>query len=98
MSLRTSVILVILHLSLAGVAFGQDFCPYDESDAVADTLDPSGYYPLQVGNVWEYVRYTGPFLEHLRREEVMGDTLIDADVFYHFRRTILRPPHCHACY
>ena len=78
---------MVLLLSPIGTAKGQDTCPYDEDDAVADTLDPSGYYPLQLGNVWEYVAYSGPFLSHLIRDEVIADTVIDGNIFYKVRRT-----------
>lgn len=86
-----SVVVGILLALPADVAQAQFACPYDESAAVADTLSPSGYYPLQVGNVSEYVRYSGPMLDLLRRDEVMADTLIDGDVFYKVRSTIFTP-------
>jgi len=57
-------------------------CPFDETAAVADTLDPAGYYPLQIGTVREYVSASGPFLSSLGRTEVVADTLIDGDLFH----------------
>ena len=39
---------IILPLLLAGAAHGQD------TPVVDDTLDWQRYYPLEVGNFWEY--------------------------------------------
>ena len=60
--------------------YSQTGCPFSEDDAVADTLDPAGYYPLQVGNVWEYIERSGALMGEPRREEVIKDTLIAEDV------------------
>lgn len=57
---RCFVLCVLLLLLVASGASAQD-CPYSEADAVADTLDPKGYYQLEIGNVWEYVDYAGVF-------------------------------------
>ncbi|HEX7071000.1 MAG TPA: T9SS type A sorting domain-containing protein [Rhodothermales bacterium] len=52
-------------------------CPFPPEAAVPDTLDPIGYYPLELGNAWEYVRWSGCCLDRVSRREVVGDTLID---------------------
>jgi len=75
-----------------GMARAQTDCPFTEADAVPDTLDARGYFPLQVGNVWERVTFTGPFLDHLRQEEVVTDTLIGEDVFYKIQEVIFTQP------
>lgn len=92
MSRRVSVLfgLVLLVLSWHN-AYGQSDCPFPDSMAVADTLDPKGYFPLQAGNVWEYETKSGSFLDHLREQEVVADTLIDSDMFYKIREVIFDP-------
>ena len=79
------LILVVLVLPWP-YAYGQSECPFPDSVAVADTLDPRGYYPTQVGNVWEYIVENGPFIEELQREEIVADTLIDGTTFFKRRQ------------
>ena len=62
-------------------------CQFSESQAVADTLDPRGYYPLAVGNVWEYIVKDGPFFGNPYRDEVIADTLIEDIPFFKIQRT-----------
>ncbi len=40
-----------------------------------DTLDWHGYYPLEIGNVWE-MRFDGAFLNLVRRQRIEADTLV----------------------
>ncbi|MEZ4701218.1 MAG: T9SS type A sorting domain-containing protein [Rhodothermales bacterium] len=40
-----------------------------------DTLDWHGYYPLEIGNVWE-LRFDGAFLNLVRRQRIEADTLV----------------------
>lgn len=76
--------LVLVVLVLPGHnAYSQSGCPFADSVAVADTLDPKGYYPAQIGNVWEYTDMSGSgFMEDPFREEIVADTLIDGMTFY----------------
>lgn len=68
------------------MVYGQGICPFSEQEAVADTLDPVGYLPMQIGNVWEYTIEDGAFSDDPYREEVMSDTLIENVLFYKIRR------------
>lgn len=65
-------------------AYGQEACPYSSQDAVADTLDPSGYYPLEVGNQWDRMLYDlgAPLPSGLSRIRVVKDTLLEGNAFY----------------
>lgn len=70
--------LAVLLLVLLRPALAQfTACPFPDDAAVPDTLDPTGYYPLQLENAWEYVRWGGCCLDRASRHEVIGDTLID---------------------
>ena len=74
------VSLIVLMGAGWGVpALAQDECPFSPEEAVADTLDAEGYYPLALGNVWEYLTTSNlPVTSgERRREEVVGDTLVD---------------------
>lgn len=64
------------------IVYGQDMCPFSGQEAIADTLDPKGYFPFEIGLQREYVRKSGAFLESLSRHQVISDTLISEDVFY----------------
>lgn len=57
-------------------------CPFPDESAVADTLDPQGYFPLAPGNAWEYVRWSDCCLDRVSRREVIGDTLIDGETLH----------------
>lgn len=55
-------------------------CPFTPAEAVPDSLPAAGYYPLAVGNVWEYQGSSQPpdyFSSAMVGEEVVGDTLVD---------------------
>jgi len=88
-------LLLLLGLLVVGVrpTQAQPECPFTEDDAVADTLDPTGYYPLEVGNVWEYVVMDGAFLDDPRRERVIADTLIEDMIFYKLKTTVFDYEH-----
>ena len=51
-------------------------CPFDGTLSEADTLDAAGYFPLEVGNAWEHLVWSGCCLNHAVRREVVGDTLV----------------------
>jgi hypothetical protein len=58
-----------------------------QTEPIPDTLDWRGYYPLQIGNEWEYVTDNFPRPEvHYDRLRVVGDTLIEG-VFYYVQRS-----------
>jgi len=61
-------------------------CPFKPGEARADTLDLRGYFPLDVGNMWEYVSQEGVWLTSLVQHEIVGDTLIE-DQDYAVRRS-----------
>lgn len=46
-----------------------------------DTLDPWRYYPLAVGNAWEYRNQNG----ETRRVDVIRDLVIDEQLYFHWR-------------
>jgi hypothetical protein len=50
---------------------------------VPDTTAPARYFPLEVGNVWEY-RGEG-FFEGYQRRAVVGDTVADGVPFFRYR-------------
>lgn len=56
-------------------------CPFAPEDAIADTLDPAGYYPLGLGDRWEYAQFSGAWLVALHTREVVADTLIGGEPF-----------------
>lgn len=51
---------------------------------LADTLDWRSYYPLQVGNVWEYQHMEEPPTD-FSRESVVGDTLANGWQYFKIR-------------
>ncbi|WP_457653153.1 T9SS type A sorting domain-containing protein [Rhodocaloribacter sp.] len=61
---------LFLSLLLTGVAAGQD------SAVVPDTLDWHRYYPLEIGNTWEY----GGLDAHVRM--IVGDTLANGRRYF----------------
>ncbi len=83
--LSAYLLMLLLHVEYV---HSQSSCPFSATDAVADTLDPQGYYPLQIGNAWEYVMYEGGLhLEWIWREEVTTDTLIGDTTFFGIEKT-----------
>lgn len=50
-------------------------CPFPDSVAVPDTLDPAGYYPLSVGDSWDYVWDLFSFPAPAFRRIAVADTL-----------------------
>ncbi len=90
--IKTQNLLIVQNLQIFSVlllsmcaqpAFAQT-CSHDSS-AVADTLDPSGYIRLQIGNVWDYLQESGAFWDAIIREEVVADTLIRDTTLYVIR-------------
>ncbi len=73
-------------------AYAQYECPFPDSLVVADTLDPSGYYPLRIGDVREYMTFDGGFLAGASRWEVLADTLIEGTVYSAVEHTIFHTP------
>ncbi len=83
-ALRRRIVTVLVGYVLFGFAYSsraQD-CPFAPTEAVADTLHPSGYVPLAIGHVWEYVTRNGPWIEGLQRDQVIADTLIHGARFF----------------
>ncbi len=72
----------LFFFSGSNVLLAQIECPFPDSLVVADTLDPSGYFPLEIGNSWDYLNSDGAFLEPPTRVTVVGDTLIEGIQFY----------------
>jgi hypothetical protein len=65
-----TVYVALLLLTLSGTAWGQN------TGVVPDTLDWKLYYPLQVGNTWEY----GGLDAYTRT--IVGDTLVDGRTYF----------------
>ena len=75
-SLRCSIIALAWMMVVCGVVHAQ-------TEPIPDTLDWRGYYPLQVGNEWEYVTDNFPMPEvHYDRLHIVGDTLIKGVAYY----------------
>ncbi|WP_456430241.1 T9SS type A sorting domain-containing protein [Rhodocaloribacter sp.] len=68
--------ILFLSLLLAGTALGQD------THVVTDTLDWHRYYPLEIGNTWEY----GGLDAHVRM--IVGDTLANGRRYFIRRDSI----------
>lgn len=77
------LLLIFLIVTLVRPVWGQT------DPSVTDTLDWRQYYPLEIGNVWEYKDDNFPLL-HLpsyQRREIIGDTLIgDREYFVLYSR------------
>lgn len=56
------------------------------AQTVPDTTAPARYFPLAIGNTWEYTR-TGAFpgLSWLERRAVVGDTLVDGETYVRYQ-------------
>lgn len=66
-----------MRLTLAVLLFAAFPVPcFAQDEVVPDTLDWHGYYPLEVGNAWEWEteQLVGYF--RLDHREIVGDTLI----------------------
>ncbi|MEO0558489.1 MAG: hypothetical protein AAF170_09925 [Bacteroidota bacterium] len=64
------------------------------AQVVPDTTDPAAYYPLEVGNRWEYEPDGGsptPYATHFRRT-IIGDTLIEGETWFIQRDQGFRGP------
>lgn len=61
-------------------ASAQD-CPFADSLAVPDTVAAQRYWPLTLGNEWHYEVHRAGLRERIRIEAVVGDTLVDENVF-----------------
>jgi hypothetical protein len=85
-SISLLALLLFFSIMSVGQGYGQD-CPFTEDEAIADTLDPQGYYPLEVGSIWEYTEMSGAHMDDPRREEVVKDTLIDGELFHKLKIT-----------
>lgn len=64
-----SGLLLIAVLLLAAPSYGQ-------AGVVPDTLDPRGYYPLAVGNAWEWTTRIFVSYSAFERHEITGDTTV----------------------
>ncbi|GAB5519906.1 MAG: hypothetical protein RhofKO_21570 [Rhodothermales bacterium] len=64
-------------------AYAQSFpCTLAPEDAKPDTLDYTGYVPLQIGNRWEVSESDGRPLSGYYTQEIVSDTLIEGDRYY----------------
>ena len=73
-------------------AYAQYECPFPDSLVVADTLDPSGYYPLRIGDVREYMTFDSAYLAGASRWEVVADTLIEGTAYHVVKHIIYHTP------
>lgn len=78
-SLKVGASIILLPMLLAGAAFAQD------TPVVVDTLDWQRYYPLEIGNTWEYKGLQPTYIS-----TIVGDTLAN-DHRYFIRRDSLPP-------
>ena len=80
----------MLSLCLVRPAAGQDV----PEGVVADTLDWRRYYPLEIGNTWEYSGIGGA--AHLLIRSIVGDTMANGYQYFVRRDSIplynVRPP------
>lgn len=55
-----------------------------QDDAQVDTLDWRGYYPMEIGNAWEYKFWEsgGSDQTHYIRREIVGDTTLNDRSYY----------------
>ena len=52
------------------------FIAYAQSDVITDTLDWRGYYPLEIGNIWEWKTEIHYGYSRIDFAEIISDTLI----------------------
>ncbi len=78
---RPFILAVVLYVYSAAAVQGQG-CPFPDSVAVTDTLRAEGYFPLHIGDTWEYKVTDSGFIDEFRRTEVDSDTLIGGATFY----------------
>ncbi len=78
--------MLLLGLFLFGVAChaSETQAQVPEDSVIADTLDWHRYYPLEVGNIWEYQVYE---VESLMRREILGDTLAAGRTYFIMEET-----------
>lgn len=76
MLVRVGCVCVMWMVALLGLARPAQA---QAQEVVEDTLDWRGYYPLQVGNHWEYEIKHGPLnqFSDFERRVITGDTLLD---------------------
>ncbi len=89
LDIRNFFLITCCAFNLLVVDASAQFCQDFESP-IADTLDASGYYPLKIGNKWEYVSDLNFALDFASRIEVVKDTLISDTLFYKLAFTAYR--------
>jgi hypothetical protein len=77
-----TTLLLLLLLAFATPAFAQDPIP--------DTTSAWRYFPLEIGNVWEY-RCLDNFCDDERRHSVTGDTLVSGTRYFRYDIEIFEP-------
>lgn len=57
---------------------------FSQSETIPDTLDWRLYFPLQVGNIWEYSNDSFPqtYLSTYGRSEIVGETVINDQQYF----------------
>lgn len=55
---------------------------FSQPETIPDTLDWTGYYPLQIGNCWESLKEILIASERLEYREIIGDTLINEHRYF----------------
>lgn len=73
---------MVRKLWLVGVAFLCVGQVYGQDAPVPDTLDWKGYYPLEVGNMWEWRTSLLIAYDGLNSKEIIGDTLIGGTSYF----------------
>lgn len=95
-SVRFRLALRVVGLSLAALTsttsdskaqlpFPDGPCPLPDSLVLEDTLDPSGYFPLAIGNRWEYAYDNAAFSQPpwgYEVREVIGDSLFNGRSYF----------------
>ena len=69
------------------------FCvcaPLAAQDPVPDTTEAWRYFPLEIGNEWQY-RSQGPICDEFQLRSVVGDTLIDNRRYFSYRIARFEP-------
>lgn len=82
---RYAVIFAILLTTVEFPAVAQVDCPFPDSAAVADSISPTAYLPLTVGNEWHYELHSGGLVSDITIREVLKDTLIEGISFAKLR-------------
>lgn len=69
-------------VACAAMVVGLGFSGSAHAVAEPDTLDWRQYYPLEVGNVWEWYMFTSVNEHRVIRRQIVSDTLIDTTSYF----------------